>query len=94
MSRDVQRYSPDNPVMTGETLLDLAQSHKLASLKRSFSYDIGVHDKIKVTEEDIEIMGDTLKSIVFYIPTNAYREAMELARERGVLIETSRWLKS
>jgi hypothetical protein len=94
MSRNVDRYSPENPVMTGETLLDLAQGHKLAELKRSFGHDIGTHDKIKVTEEDIENMGDALKSIVFYIPVNAYREAMLLARERGVLTATSQWLKT
>lgn len=89
----VTRYAPDQPVMTGDVLLELAQSHKLATLKRSFKYDIGLHDAIKVSQEDIENMGDTLKSILFYIPTNAYREAIELADERGVLIPNPGWLE-
>jgi hypothetical protein len=93
MAKYVDRYSPENPIMTGETLLDLAQSHKFHSIRASFKHDIGLHDTIKVTEEDIEVMAESLKGVVFYIPVSAYREAMELARERGVLIETARWLR-
>lgn len=85
--RYVEKYGPDQAIMTGAVLLELAQSHKLYSMKRHFSYDIGTHDKIKVSREDIENMADTLKFIVFYVPCVAYREAEEIARARGVFIE-------
>lgn len=93
-NRYVEKYSPNNPIMTAEVLLELAQSHKLATLKRSVKYDLGTHDQIKVSSEDIEIMGDTLKFTVFYIPAIAYRQAVELARDRGVLIDCPDWLSS
>lgn len=45
-----------------------------------------------VTQEDIEIMADTLRH-VFYVPTCAYREAVELAKEEGSLRIEANWLE-
>jgi hypothetical protein len=53
--------------MTPEVLLELTQSHKLETLKAAFNHDIGTHDRIRVTEKEIEIMGETLKMIVFFV---------------------------
>lgn len=80
--------------MTPELLLDLTQSHKLYSLKPVFKHDIGLHDLIQVTEEEIAIMGETLKSIVFFVSPAIMRDAMVLARARGVLISPSGWLSN
>ena len=38
-------------------------------------------------------MADSLKYAVFFIPTCVYREAIYLAKERGVLRIESNWLK-
>jgi hypothetical protein len=78
--------------MTPEVLLELTQSHKLYSMKASFKYDIGLHNDIGVSEEEIEIMGETLKSVVFFVTPAIMRGAMELARDKGVLIKSPRWL--
>lgn len=87
----VQPYQ-DIKEMTPDVLLDLTQSHKLHSMKRAFKQDIGSHNHILVTEGDIEIMGETLKMIVFYVSPHIMRCTMELAQSKGVLIKSARWL--
>jgi hypothetical protein len=78
--------------MTPEVLLELAQSHKLYSMKSTFRHDIGLHNDIRVSEEEIEAMGETLKAVVFFVSPAIMRGAMELARDKGVLIKSPRWL--
>jgi len=38
------------------------------------------------------VMGETLKMIVFFVSPAIMRSAMELARDKGVLIKSPRWL--
>lgn len=78
--------------MTPEVLLQLTQGHKFQTLKSGFKNDIGLSDYLLVTEAEIEAMGETLKMIVFYVSPHIMRSAMELAREKGVLIASPRWL--
>jgi|SRR5579863_2777741 len=77
--------------MTGEVLLELTQSLKYQQAKRSFPKDIGLHSRLMVTQEDIEDMGESLKMIVFFVSPAIMREAIELAREKGVLRIESTW---
>jgi hypothetical protein len=78
--------------MTPEVLLQLTQSHKLQTMKVAFKNDIGLSSDIRVTEEEIEVMGETLKMTVFFVSPAIMRSAMELARDKGVLIKSPRWL--
>jgi len=77
--------------MTGEVLLELTQSHKYQQIKGSFQKDIGLHSRLLVTCGDIENMGETLKMIVFFVSPAIMREAIELAREKGVLRIENTW---
>ena len=86
----VQPYQ-DIREMTPEVLLELTQSHKLQTMKPAFR-DIGFHKDIYVTEGEIEAMGETLKMIVFFVSPHIMRSAMELARSKGVLVQTTPWL--
>jgi len=79
--------------MTGEVLLDLTQSLKYQQVKRAFPEDIGLHSRLIVTQEDIENMGEALKGLVFFVSPAIMREAIELAKEKGVLRFESNWLK-
>lgn len=90
----MQRVEPYRDIreMTPEMLVELTQSHKLQTLKAAFKHDIGCHDKIQITEEEIAIMGETLKAIVFFVSPAIMRDAMILAHARGVLIPPSGWL--
>lgn len=80
--------------MTGEVLLDLTQSLKYQQVKRAFPEDISTHGRLLVTQEEIENMGETLKMIVFFVSPAIMREAIELARDKGVLRFESNWLKA
>jgi hypothetical protein len=90
----MERVQPFHDVreMTPEVLLELTQSHKLETFKRSFNHDIGLSSALLVTEQEIEAMGETLKMIVFFVSPAIMRSAMELARSRGVLLQPSGWL--
>ena len=90
----MERVEPFSNVreMTPEVLLELTQSHKGQTMKAAFRYDIGLHRDLLVTEEEIEAMGETLKMIVFFVSPAIMRSAMELARDKGVLIKSPRWL--
>jgi hypothetical protein len=90
----MERVQPFHDIreMTPEVLLELTQSHKLETLKRSFNHDIGLSSALLVTEQEIEAMGETLKMIVFFVSPAIMRSAMELARVRGVLLQPSGWL--
>ena len=79
--------------MTPEVLLELTQSYKLQAMKNAFKKDIGCHYDIRVTQEEIETMGETLKMVVFFVSPAILRATMELAQEKGVLIEPARWLQ-
>ena len=79
--------------MTPEMLLELTQSHKLQTMKATFKHDIGLSSALRVTEQEIEVMGETLKAIVFFVSPAIMRSAMELARVRGVLLQTTGWLQ-
>lgn len=74
-------------------LLELTQSHKLQTMKATFKHDIGLSSALRVTEQEIEVMGETLKAIVFFVSPAIMRSAMELARVRGVLLQTTGWLQ-
>lgn len=78
--------------MTPEVLLRLTQSHKYYCIKGAFDHDIGTSDRLLVTEQEIEAMGETLKMIVFFVSPAIMRAAMELARDKGVLKPATRWL--
>ena len=80
-------------MMTPEVLLELTQSHKLNTLKATFNYDLGLARELRVTEEEIEAMGETLKMIVFFVSPAIMRDAMELAHQKGVLLKPSGWTK-
>jgi len=90
----MERVKPYDNIreMTPEVLLELAQSHKLYTMKASFKHDIGSSSAILVTEEEIQAMGETLKMIVFFVSPHIMRSAMELARDEGVLVNPPRWL--
>lgn len=77
--------------MTPEVLLELTQSHKLQTMKPAFK-NIGFAGDIYVSETEIAAMGETLKMVVFFVSPHIMRTAMELAREKGVLIASPRWL--
>ncbi len=79
--------------MTGEVLLELTQSLKHQQVKRTFPQDIGLHSKLLVTQEEIEDMGETLKMVVFFVSPAIMREAIELAKEKGVLRLEANWFK-
>lgn len=79
--------------MTGEVLLELAQSLKYQQVKCTFPDDIGLHSQLRVTQEEIENAGEALKGLVFFVSPAIIREAIELAKERGVLRLESNWLK-
>lgn len=87
----VQAYR-DIREMTPEVLLELTQAHKLQTMKPAFKNDIGTAPAILVTVEEIEAMGETLKMIVFFVSPHIMRTAMELARDKGVLIQPPKWL--
>ena len=80
--------------MTPEMLLELTQSYKLQTLKAAFKHDIGLSSALRVTEEEIEAMGETLKAIVFFVSPAILRATMELAHVRGVLLKPSGWLQN
>jgi hypothetical protein len=92
----MERVEPYRDVreMTPEVLLDLTQSHKFQTLKGSLKDGSNrTHDDILVTEQEIENMGETLKMVVFFVSPAIMRSAMELARDKGVLLQSPRWLK-
>jgi hypothetical protein len=68
--------------MTPELLLELAQKYKFEQIRRKRKNAVGVN---KVTRDDIENMGETLKMIVFFVSPAIIREAIDLAEVRGVL---------
>jgi hypothetical protein len=70
-------------------LLGLAQSHKLYTMKSAFKHDIGSHNSVLVTAEEIEIMGETLKMVVFFVSPFIMQSTVELARSKGVLIKSA-----
>jgi hypothetical protein len=84
----MERVKPYDNIreMTPEVLLDLTQSHKFQTLKTAFKHDIGCHDRIRVTEEEIVIMGEALKMVVFFVSPAILHSTMVLARDRDVLI--------
>jgi|HubBroStandDraft_1064217.scaffolds.fasta_scaffold80799_5 hypothetical protein len=79
--------------MTPEVLLELTQSHKYQEIKRTFSQDIGPHNRLVVSQQDIENMGETLKMIVFFVSPAIIRGAVELAKEKSVLGVNPNWLR-
>lgn len=80
-------YAPKQQILTEELLLALTQGHKHATVKRAFVPVSLLPTEIKVTEEDIEIMADSLKFTAYYVPAYVYAETMKLAHTRGVLVE-------
>ncbi len=90
------------PVLTGELLLKLTKEFKAQTLRRALRQKVTgtciefafQETDIVVTQEDIEIMADTLKYHAFYVPTCVYREAMELAEATGCLRLESSWIVS
>jgi hypothetical protein len=92
----------EQPTLTGELLLKLTKEFKAQTFRRTlkqkvtgslieFSFNGG---DIMVTQEELEIMADTLKWHVFYVPGIAYREAIRLAEEEGSLRIESNWLQA
>jgi hypothetical protein len=76
--------------MTPEVLLELTQSHKLHTMKKTFKNDIGLATDLLVTEEEIEIMGETLKMVVFFVSPAIMQSTIWLAHDKGVLIKSTR----
>jgi predicted metalloprotease len=87
----IERYNT-NLEMTPDALLDITQSLKFQQIKRNFDYDIGLHDKIQVTQAEIEDVGEALKMAYFFVSPAIIREAVWLAQERKVLQRTPDWL--
>jgi hypothetical protein len=90
------------PTLTGELLLTLTKEFKAQTFRRALKQKVTgaciefafQEVDIMVTQEDIEIMADTLKWHVFFVPGSAYREAIKLAEEEGSLRIESNWLQA
>jgi len=79
----------DTRELTPELLLELTQSYEY----HETDMHTGYHTDLCVTERDIEVMAESMKSILFFVTPACMRAAMELARDRGKLIGSRRWLK-
>lgn len=71
--------------LTGEMLLRITQNIKAGQVSRGLKPGMHIrHNEVCVNRRDIEVVADALKSYVFFIPTNSYNEAFELAQKEGV----------
>lgn len=75
----------DQPVLTPELLLTLTKELKSHQVSRCLKKEDLSSKEIVVTEEEIYIMGHTLKFHVFFVTPSIMQEAVRLAKTQGCL---------